>query len=60
MSVDVSTLPLFPTWSFTLFPTGLRESSLFRPLRVASTTSATDARTVGNSNPRSLLRCSEL
>jgi hypothetical protein len=22
----VSTLPLFPTWSFTLFPTGLRDS----------------------------------
>jgi hypothetical protein len=24
--VQVSTLPLFPTWSFTLFPTGLRDS----------------------------------
>jgi dihydroflavonol-4-reductase len=37
----VSTLPLFPTWSFTLFPTGLRESfySMAVPLarrRVAS------------------------
>ena len=26
LDTEVSTLPLFPTWSFTLFPTGLRDS----------------------------------
>ena len=39
--LHLSTLPLFPTWSFTLFPTGLRESfySMAAPItrrRVAS------------------------
>jgi hypothetical protein len=41
----LSTLPLFPTWSFTLFPTGLRDSfySMAAPFtrrRVASSSSS--------------------
>ena len=42
------------------FRARFRRGNYSGPLRVASTTSATGARTVGNSNPRYLLRRSEL